>query len=74
MKTTINIAEPAPRKVEQVFLPVAAYGFRTGYARATVDGVRLSLYTSRHASTDPDQHRRDVADQFARGEGFPEVR
>lgn len=59
------------RRVENVTLPMVSHGFRSGYATALVDGVRMRLHTSQHATTDYSEHVRRVHEEFARGEGEP---
>ena len=55
--------------VTELRMPICSHGFRSGYATATVDGVRKKLHTSRSDRTDYSEHERDVRDQFANGDG-----
>ena len=57
------------KTVENLRLPMCSYGFRSGWARAVVDGVAMKLYTSQSAQTDYNEHYRRVCEQFAAGAG-----
>jgi hypothetical protein len=53
-------------------MPMASHGFRSGFARATVNGVRMRLHTSRSDQSSYEEHRLDVLQQFAAGQGEPD--
>jgi hypothetical protein len=55
--------------VTHVELPICGHGFRSGYARARVNGEVRKFWTSRPATSDYMEHLRDVEAQFKAGEG-----
>jgi len=56
-------------KVTDVRLPLCSHGYRSGYAHALVNGQPMRLYTSRSADSSYDEHRLDVTQKFAAGQG-----
>jgi len=58
-------------KVTDLRMPNCSYGFRSGCAHATVDGVRMRLTTSRSDRSDYREHCDDVRVAFESGKGTP---
>jgi hypothetical protein len=56
-------------KVTDLQLPTCRYGFRSGWAFATVDGKRMKLHTSRSDRSDYREHYNDVLADFEAGKG-----
>ncbi len=59
-------------EIRDLRLPMCSHGFRSGYARATVDGKPMRLHTSRSDQTSYEEHRLDVLEMFAAGKGEPD--
>ena len=67
---TGDIAKTA-RIVTNLRMPLSGYGFRSGYARALVDGVAMQIHTSQSDRTDYYEHCDSIRARFAAGEGDP---
>jgi hypothetical protein len=57
--------------VTSITLPMISYGFRSGYARAMVNGRLHRLHTSKSQHVDYDEHMADVRALFEAGKGEP---
>jgi len=68
MNTTIETKKTEPTIVG-IILPLSSHGFRTGYAYATVSGMRKKLHTSESDQLPWDAHLVIVRSKFAAGQG-----
>jgi hypothetical protein len=57
------------RVVTDLRIPICSYGSRSGWATAIVDGVHKRLHMSRSDRSDYSEHKHEIREAFAAGEG-----